>query len=283
MNENDSQVFEEIWRKFEAKNDLQALKELRDLASRIADPWDRAWLNYQEIRFLVDMRNAPEARQRLEDLKRMLASLVNVNSPSDGDELDAPVSLPMLARDAEIRVKTEEGKETEALELIEDFLSRYPKQLSLPEFRALGEEVATLRGLLLGNAGRWKDARRVLEGAIPPEASRSQHSYYLGRSYYEDKEYERARSKLVEALNLGLDTPTEGRAHYVLGLVEYHLSDMKAAKHQFELSLKTADPTYLGNEIWGWLETTCRALGLQTEAENYRRLRTGSPPKSKVN
>jgi tetratricopeptide (TPR) repeat protein len=281
MNENDSQVFEEIWRKFEAKNDLQALQELRDLARRVNDPWDKAWLDYQEIRFLVDMHNAFQARQRLEDLKNTLTSLVNPST--DKPELDPHITLPMLARHAEIIVTTEEGKEAKALELTEDFLSRYPRQLSLPEFKALAEEVATLRGLLLGNAGRWKDARRVLEDVTPPEASTGHYCFYLGRCYYEDKEYEQARSKLVEALNLGLDTPTEGRVHYVLGLVEYHLSDMKAAKHQFELSLKTADPTYLGNKIWGWLETTSRALGLQTEAENYRRLRTGSPPKSKVN
>src|ERR1700730_6990520 len=120
MTENDGQVFEEIWRKFEAKNDSQALQELRDLTSRIDDPWDKAWLKYQEIRFLVDMHNAPEARQRLEGLRRTLATLVNVNSPSDAGELDPHVTLPMLARHAEIRVTTEEGRETEALRLVED-------------------------------------------------------------------------------------------------------------------------------------------------------------------
>jgi tetratricopeptide (TPR) repeat protein len=283
MNENESNTFEELWRKFEAKNDSQALQKLRDLVSRVVDPWDRAWLDYQEIRFLVDMHNSLEARKRLEDLKRTLASLVNVNAPSDVDALDPHVTLPMLARQAEIRVTTEEGKEAEALNLIEDFLSRYPKQLSSPEYNALGEEVATLRGILLGNAGRWKDARRILENANPPKASRGQYRHYLGPCYYEAKEYERARSKLVEALNLGLYIPTEGRAHYVLGLVEYRLSDMRAAKQQFELSLKTADPAYLDGTIWEWLEVTSRALGLQSEAENYRRLRAGPPPKSKMN
>jgi len=285
MNEHEGQAFDEIWQKFEAGNNSQALQEHRDLANRIDDPWDRAWLQYYEIRFLVDMQNGLEARQRLEDLKRTLASLVSSDSPSDGFELDAPVSLPMLARHAEIRVTIEEGKETEALELIEKFLSRYPKQLSLSEFKALAEEVATLRGILLANAGRWKDARHVLENVTPPKASRGQYCHYLGRCYYEDKEYERARSKLVEALNIGLDTPTEGRAHYVLGLVEYHLSDMKAAKREFELSVKTADPAYLGEDIWGWLEATSHALGLQAEAENYRsiRMRSDSPPTSKIN
>src|ERR1700687_1421534 len=127
MNENEGHAFEAVCRKFEAKKDSQALQELRNLTGRVDDPWDRAWLNYQEIRFLVDMHNALEARQRLEDLKRTLASLVNVNSPSDAGELNPHVTLPMLARHAEIRVTTEEGKVTEALQLIEDFASRYPK------------------------------------------------------------------------------------------------------------------------------------------------------------
>jgi len=281
MTENDVQVFEEVCRKFDANDHLQALQELRDLASRIADPWERAELNYHEIMFLVGIHSVPEARQRLEDLKRVLASLIK--SPSDGYEIGSQFSLPVMARNAEVRVTIEEGKEPEALRLIEDFVSRYPKQLSLPDFRPIVEEIATLRGVLLANAGRWADARPFLEQTSPPKAWKAQHCYYLGRCCYEFREYERARDKLVEALNLGLDANEGGMAHYVLGIVEYHLSDMNAAKRQFELSLKTADPAYLGHLIWEWLEATSRALGLQAEAENYRRLKDGSPPKSKVN
>jgi tetratricopeptide (TPR) repeat protein len=281
--ENEADAFDRIWRKFEANNVSQALQELRELTSRVDDPWDIAWLNCQEIRFLVDMHNTHEARQRLEDLKRKLASLVTFDSPSDSSELDPNVTLPMLARHAEIRVTTEEGREIEALQLIENFVACYPKQLSLPEYRALAEEVAILRGFLLANVGRWEAARAVLEDVAPPQAWKGQYCHYLGRCYYEAKEYERARSKLVEALNLGLDTLTEGRTHYVLGIVEYHLSDIKAAKHQFELSVKTANQAYLGEPIWEWLEATSRALGLQCEAENYRKMRIDSPAMSPLN
>ncbi len=283
MNENEDLALDEALRKFEAKDDSGALQQLRNLASRVGDPWDKAWLKYYEIRMLVDMHNGPEARHQLDDLQKLLISLVGSHSTSDGPELDAPVSLPMLARHAEIRVVNEEGRDSEALHLIEELVSAYPKQLSLPEFKGLAEEIATLRGFLLGSLGRWGDARLFLEGATPPEAWRAQHSHYLGRCYYENKEYDRAKNKLTEAINLGLETPTEGEAHYVLGLVEYHLSNMRAAKREFELSVKTADPGYLGEEIWGWLESTSRALGLQAEAENYRILKAGSPPKAKTN
>lgn len=277
MNENEDLDLDEALRKFEAKDDSGALQQLRNLASRVGDPWDKAWLKYYEIRMLVDMHNGPEAKHQLDDLQKLLFSLVGSHSTSDGPELDSPVSLPMLARHAEIRVVNEEGRDSEALQLIEDLVSAYPKQLSLPEFKGIAEEIATLRGFLLGSLGRWGNARLFLEGATPPEAWRAQHSHYLGRCYYENKEYDRAKNKLTEAINLGLDTPTEGEAHYVLGLVEFHISDMEAAKQQFELALQKANPTYLGNEIWRWLETTSCALGLQEDAEKYRRMHTDLP------
>ena len=283
MNEHDAYAFEEVCRTFEAGDDLEALQRLRELARRVEDQWDRAWLIYQEIRFLVDMHEASEARLRLGTLKKMLDRLVNVNAPADSSELDPHVTLPMLAHHAEIRVTTEEGKETEALHLIEGFKSHYPKQLALPQFKALADEVATLYGFLLANAGRWREARRILEDVIPPEASRSQRAFYLGRCYYEEKSYEQAKIRLLEAISQGLDTAVEGRAHYVLGLVEYHLSEMNAAKQQFELAVKMADPTYLGDEVWRWLETTSRALGLQEDAAKYQSIRVSSSGGSKQN
>lgn len=279
MSENEA-ALDEIWRTFAAGNESQALQDLHDLASRVDDPWDKGWLKYQEIRLLVEMHHASEARTCLENLNRMLASILSQSS----GEYDPDIEIaPMIVRHAEIRVTLEEGKEGQALKLIEDFVLRYQKQLSLPEFKTLADEATTLRGFLLGSAGRWKEARAFLETVPPPEAWRAQYCHYLGRCYYEDKEYERARSKLVEAINLGLDTATEGRVHYVLGLVEFHLSDMSAAKREFELSAKTADPAYLGEDIWGWLETTSRALGLKTEAENYRKMKADSLPNARTN
>jgi tetratricopeptide (TPR) repeat protein len=281
MNEKDAKLFNEMYSKFESKDYSEALQGLRDLAKRIDDPWDLGELAYHETMFLIEMHRVDDARQRLEDLKKAVALLFK--TPSDGYEFDLRVSLPVMARYAELMVTIEEGREPEALLLIEDIVSRYPKQLSLPEFRAMAEEITTLRGFLLADAGRWAAARPFLEQASPPKAWSSRLSYYLGHCHYEFHEYDRARHRLVEALTLGLEYPWEGKAHYILGLVEYHLSDMKAAKQQFELSAKTADPTYLGDAIWEWLETTSRALGLQSEAENYGKMKADSLPKTKTN
>jgi tetratricopeptide (TPR) repeat protein len=282
MNEIDTQRFNEVYSWFEARNYLHALKGLRDLASTIANPWDKTELLYHETIFLAEMHNIPEARQRLEDLKKAVTSLIE--SPSDGNIYDLRIGLPVLARHAEIRVTSEERNEPEALRLIEDLISHYPKQLSLPELRNISEEITTLRGFFLANAERWVEARPILEEASPPEDWKSYHRYYLGQCYCELHEYERAREKLMEALNLRPPILWESKVHYHLGVAEYFLSDMSAAKSQFELCLKTSDQKYLDKtRIWEFLEATSRALGLQAEAENYRRMRTDLPSKSPIN
>jgi tetratricopeptide (TPR) repeat protein len=282
MNELDNQRFNEAYSHFENGKYAQALQGIRDLASGISDPWEKAELLYHEVIFLLEMHKISEARQGVLALNKTIAALIQ--SPTDGNEFDLRISLPVMARHAEIRVTSEEGREPEALQLIEDFVSRYPKQLSMPEFRTMSDEITTLRGFLLGNSGRWAEAMPFLEQVPPPEAWRSYHSYYLGRCYCELHEYGRAKEKLVEALNLGLPGSWAGKAHYHLGIAEYQLSNMNAAKRQFDLSLKTADEEFLGNSrIWEWLEATCRNLGLSGEAENFRTLRTGLPTKTKVN
>jgi len=282
LNEIDTQRFNEVYSRFEAGEYSRALQGLRDLAGGIVDPWDKTELLYHEAMFLLEMRKIAEARQRVADLNEALESLVK--TPSDGDEYDVRVSLPVMARHADLKVAIKEGKTLEALQLIEDLITRYPKQLSLPQFRTMFDEVKMLRGVILADAGRWKEAKPFLEDATPPEVWRNFHRYYLGHCYYELGEYRLAREKLTDALDLGLPSSWEAKAHYILGLVEYGLSDMDAAKRHFELCVKSPGQKYLDiAEIWEGLEMTSRALGLHAEAENYRRLRVDSPPKSKIN
>ena len=54
---------------------------------------------------------------------------------------------------------------------------------------------------------------------------------------------------------------------------------MEAAKRQFEICVKSPDRQSIDMQIvWEGLEATARALGLVTEAENYKRLRIVGPP-----
>lgn len=132
---------------------------------------------------------------------------------------------------------------------------------------------------MLGDAGRWTEARPLLESAVPPDAWKSVVSYYLGHCYYTLHDYERAKEQLVKAIGLDLGDQWLGRAHYVWGLVEYHLGNLPEAKRQLEFCIKTATPEYLATtKIWEWLEQICQSLGQVSEADQYSRC---SIPKQK--
>ena len=140
-----------------------------------------------------------------------------------------------------------------------------------------------LRGILLGDLGRWGEAQAFLASTPARENWHDIHSYYLGRCYYELKNYKCAKEKLTEALDRNLPRSWENQAHYMLGLTEYRLSNVKSAKQQFELCARTADEKYTDiANLWSWLEATSKALGQFDEADNYHRLMIDSIPK-KVN
>jgi tetratricopeptide (TPR) repeat protein len=233
MTEIDIELLEKLYAKFEAGNRVEALEELRDLAQRLDDPSDRAVLLYHEILLLAEMDETSQARLLLEEFKGTVASLAG--PPPDAYQNDDPISLTVMAQYAEVKVLLAERNEPLALGALEELESRYPKYLSTPECWEIERDLQVQHGYLLGDAGRWREAKPFLENAFPPDAWKSVTCYYLGHCYYELHEYERAKVKLVEALDRGLVGQWEGKAHYVLGIVEYHLSDLKASKTQFEL------------------------------------------------
>lgn len=283
MKDIETQRFNELYNRFEAGNRGEALQELRQLTDNVDDPWDKAELIYHEIMFLLEMGEIPQAKERLSGLAAAIASLSSV-SPRDGYQLDVRISLPVMARYAELKVTIAEGKEAEALHILEDLASRYPKQLSTPSFSTIFDEIESQHGFLLADLDRWEEAKPILERASPPEMWKGVLSYYLGHCYYNDGDYQRAQGKLVEALKQGLPRRWEAKTRYVLGIVYYHFSDVQAAKNQFELCADMADPAYLRTtKIWEWLEATSRQLGLQEEADNYRKNRVDLLPGSKVN
>lgn len=282
MNEATLQALNHAYSRFDASNYDDAINEIRNLAARVSDPWEKAELLYHESMFLLEINKIIEARQRVTDLIEALASLVPL--PQDGYDYDVAIALPVMAYHANVRVTIKEGKTLDALRLIEELITRYPKQLSLPQFQIMFEEVKTLRGELLVDAGQWAEAKPCLEQATPPESWRGYHLYYLGWCSYELGDYIQAKQKLAEAMDIGLKGDWTVKAHYLLGLIEYRLSDMHAAKREFELCVKSPDHKFLDMEkVWRCLEETARALGLVTEAKNYRRLRTFDPSKSRIN
>jgi tetratricopeptide (TPR) repeat protein len=272
MNQSDELCVREAYQQFEAGECAQAVNRLREFADRIDDPWTKAELLYYQVVFLAQMDDAVHARSCLDRLKRAVALLLP-EAVLDTSDDTPPANLAVMVRYAELKTLLAERNQVQALQALEDLVARYPAQLLGPASEILND-IDLHHGFLLAADGRWKEAKPFLEKAQPPEAWKDVVYYYLGHCYFEFGEYERAKQKLIEALSLGLSGHWEGRAHYVLGLVEYHLGEMKAAKEQFELCVKTADPRYLGeSRIWEWLEAVSRALGLEADAGKYRRLR----------
>jgi tetratricopeptide (TPR) repeat protein len=277
MNNTYAEQFNELYNRFEAGDQGGALQQLRQLTNQVEDPWDKAEFIYHETMFLLEMGEIPQAGERLRDLGAAVKSLCGPVLPRDGYELDVRVSLPVMARYAELKVAIAEGKEAEALRILEELILRYPKQLSTPGFRSIFDEIESQHGFLLADLGRWEEAKPFLEKASPPEAWRAVLSYYLGHCYYVEGDYEHAKEKLSEAFERGLSGHWGAKAHYVLGIIYYRLSDMASAKREFELCAQTADKKYLqSTKIWEWLEATSRVLGLRAEADDYRQRRLGS-------
>ncbi|HWO37143.1 MAG TPA: hypothetical protein VNO32_50850, partial [Candidatus Acidoferrum sp.] len=130
------------------------------------------------------------------------------------------------------------------------------------------------RGTLLANADRWLEAGEFLERAIPPKNLRPLLRYNLGQYYCTIRDYKRAAKNLKQSIRPDMPPQWRCRAHYMLGLAEYRLSHVKEAKKHFELSVQTADSDYIRRyNIWGSLEDVSRALGLNAEADRYRKLR----------
>lgn len=280
MNQFEALRVTEAYQQFEAGECVKAVRGLREFADRIDDPWTKAELLYHQVVFLAQMDDAVQARSCFTELRRAVGLLLP-EAVLDTSDDTPPANLAVMVRYAELKTLLAERNEVQALQVLEDLVSRYPVQLSGPASEIL-DDIDLHHGFLLADAGRWRQAKPFLEKARPPEAWKSVVCYYLGHGYYESREYECAKEKLMEALHLGLSGHWEGRAHYVLGLVEYHLGDMRAAKEQLELCVKTADPRYLGaSRIWEWLEAVSRALGLKADADKYRRLRVASETNSK--
>jgi tetratricopeptide (TPR) repeat protein len=180
MNEAAMERFNDVYGKFEAGSRSEALKGLQDLLNSLDDPWEKTALLYHETLFLVEMEETKKARECLDSFKAMLSSLGE--PPTDGYQDKLPNNLAVMAGYTEMRVLLAEKKETEALKRIEDLVSQYPKQLSISGFDQILGEIQTHRGFLLVNAGRYAEAKTILENSSPPrtlEGDRFQLSWHL--------------------------------------------------------------------------------------------------------
>jgi tetratricopeptide (TPR) repeat protein len=281
VNELETRQFEAVGAKYYSGNRREGLRQLRELASTLTEPLDKGTLRFYEIRWLVDLGEVSEAGTLIADLKKMGAEAAV--SPTDARCLDIGVTLLVMAWFAEANLLVEQGAKTDALTILEVLTSQFPQQLALPGLAVFRDEILALQGMLLGDLDRWQEALPLLESTVPSETWKGIVTYYLGRSYFETNDYIAAERKLREALGLELTPQWESRTHYVLGLTEYNLSNVVAARREFELCIKTGDPEYLReSKVWGWLEATARPTGACRGAP-FPEEREQEPSKPKVN
>jgi len=271
--------FEEACSKYETGSRIEALQQLRELIAVVPDAEERAGLLHFEILWLIDLGEISEARAILTQLRSLIGT--SGYSLRDTDKDDPRLRLVVMTEFVDAKLLLFEGKPIEGNRILDNLLSSYPKQLSLtPDILGYFK---LLRGYYLADQTQWPEALSVLEEAIAPEDQKSLLSYYLGHCHYEIGRHDLARQELQESLKLGLTANWECRAHYMLGLTYCALSDLRAAKKEFELCVQTADPEYLETTgIWAVLEETCRRIDLNGEAQKYRNLRS-LPDSSKPN
>jgi tetratricopeptide (TPR) repeat protein len=241
--------------------------------------FERFFLFYYEMCWLLEMGEVAEARNKLNEMQRQISRIDGLGShvpfgPPDTDQEDLAAGLAVTFRFAEAKLLIKERNEPLALTVLEDLMSRYPKQLSQRIFDELRGQVEMHAGILLANADRWLEAGVFLERAVPPKRYKPMWSYYTGQYYYTVRDYRRAAKLLKESITENMPRRWQSRAHCMLGLAAYHLAQVKEAKRSFELCAQTADTEYIRkNNIWGWLEKTSRDLGLIDEAERHRKMR----------
>lgn len=102
---------------------------------------------------------------------------------------------------------------------------------------------------------------------------RGEISLYLGSCYTNNAEWSKAETELSKSLKIGLRPDLEFRSHFRLGKAYHKLEDYAQAKRELEKAAQTADASYIKEaRLWEWLESTCRHLGLNSEAEHYAQL-----------
>jgi tetratricopeptide (TPR) repeat protein len=249
-----------------------ALAALQNLIGQTSNYVDKGGLLYYEVFWLLDIEAVPQAREAFLEMQREVAKIEP--PPQDADQMDLGSSLSVMLRFAEAKLLLKERNDAAALDVLEDLMSQYPKQLSLRKLRDLRGEVEMHRGIVLANADRWLEAGVFLERAIPPPAVRPLFSYYMGQYCFTVRDYQRAAKHLKQSFTSNMPPHWRCRAHYMLGFAEYHLSHVKKAKKQFELSIRTEDPEFMRKyNIWGVLEEVSRVLKLDADAERYRKIR----------
>ena len=267
----DEQKFQKACRLRDKGNLAEAYNEFMQLAESSADDaLDKAGALLYASNTLEMSGQYEAALAKLNEARALMEQFVLPKSVSD--EKFAALKLFLDFEDANLFWLQGENPQT-ALNRFEAVLKKHNAVLEDARSHGFYEAIQIRRAFALADLGRCKEALPILEGINSPKDFREGVAFYLGHCYSFAQDFDRAEQKLIEALELGLPTHLEYRAHCELGTVLYNLKNYAKAREEFLKGAEKADTNYIAqSEIWRWLEITCRALGLQAEAERYAQL-----------
>lgn len=245
----------------------EAHNEFIQLAENTPEPLEKAWPLIYAANTLQALGEQEAATVQLSAARNLIEK--HRPSISTRDEKFVAVECFLDFMDANL-LWLRGGNQPAALNRFDAALKKHRLALKDPGSRGLHEAFQIRRAFILADLGRWKETLPILEGIKSPHEYREGVAFYLAHCYLSGDEYERAKDKLTEALELCLPNSLEYRAHCELGMTYYNLKDYAKAKKELEKGAEHADANYIKeSDIWKWLEMTCRALGLQAEAEVY--------------
>lgn len=261
------------WERFQKELALQesgqydkALVELCSLAELAASPEEMIVVLQGKIDCLLGLARIQEAKQCLAEIERLLPQLQEGYSDF----------LPR-AKLFEARILYFEAKPKKALNVLNKTLAKHSRLLHLPDnrdVRDVYEEIQRDRGILLAELNRLSEAKPLLEEALTYEVNHGDVDYHLGVCYFELGELIRAKEQFLAVLNRDAHQSLTGRAHYHLGIIYYKEAAYARAKQEFEVAEIVAEEAHVSKKyIYGWLAKTCRALGLEADADRYTKLR----------
>jgi len=252
----------------------EAYDEFVQLAEDTADPIEKAWPLLYAANTLQTLGQEEAATTQVSAVRELLERHHPPSSAGGENFTAAEAFLDFLEANLLWR---HGGNQQAALNRFDAALKKHGPALKATRARGLYDGIQIRRGFILANLGRWKEALPILESIESPQEYEEGVAFYLGHCYSSAHDFHRAKEKLIEALELGLPQHLEYRGHCELGATYYHLGEYAQAKREFEKGARLADAHYIKeSQIWKWLELTCKALGLKSEAEQYARMQKPS-------
>jgi tetratricopeptide (TPR) repeat protein len=237
----------------------EALEEFAAMTAQNTDPEETASLLLNEARCCHLLGRFAEARERL---SRAYAI--------------APRTQGLLYLELENAfLLSHEGERHKALGTLERLIADYGPLVASREHRVLFEQVTEMRGTLLADLGRYKEAAPLLEQCLsfdPRTTEMIAVAYYLGLCSLKLGKSAEAKERFQEVLRTGGRTDLTTMAHLYLGNIYFDEAAYAKALMEFEWCLNNGEGGPTKKYLYKWLAVTAKALGMRGDAQRYEKL-----------